>query len=75
LYNTERRHSAIERGDLSHRVPSYRSDELGRLASRFNQMAEELERQRGLLLAAHTGLERQVTERTGQHTGCVFSPR
>ena len=57
---------AIERGNLSHRVPSYRRDELGRLASRFNQMAEELERQRGLLLAAHTGLERQVTERTGQ---------
>jgi len=57
---------AIERGDLGHRVAAPHRDELGRLASRFNQMAEELERQRGLLLAAHTHLERQVVERTSE---------
>jgi signal transduction histidine kinase len=57
---------AIGRGDLGHRVPAHRSDELAKLASHFNQMAEELQRQRELLLAARTGLERQVSERTAQ---------
>ncbi|MGH9318771.1 MAG: sensor histidine kinase [Vicinamibacteria bacterium] len=55
---------AIERGDLSHRVPHDQENELGRLAGHFNKMAEELERQRGLLLDGRAALQRQVAERT-----------
>jgi two-component system, OmpR family, sensor kinase len=55
---------AIERGDLGHRVPHDKEDELGRLARRFNQMAEELERQRGVLLEGRAALQREVAERT-----------
>ena len=55
---------AIERGELGHRVSYDRDDELGRLARRFNRMAEQLERERSLLDSARQDLERQVTERT-----------
>jgi len=54
----------IERGDFGHRVSHDRHDEIGTLANRFNQMAQELERQRGLLLEGRALLERQITERT-----------
>jgi two-component system, OmpR family, sensor kinase len=54
---------AIGRGDLSHRVRFDQENELGRLASRFNDMAEELERQRGLLLESRAALQREVAER------------
>jgi signal transduction histidine kinase len=55
---------AVERGDLSHRVPHDQDNELGRLARRFNQMAEELERQQGLLLEGRAALQREIAERT-----------
>ena len=54
----------IERGDFGHRVSHDRRNEIGTLANRFNQMAEELEHQRGLLLEGRALLERQIAERT-----------
>ncbi|HPD41500.1 MAG TPA: ATP-binding protein, partial [Anaerolineae bacterium] len=38
----------IARGDLSHRIPATSNDELGELATAFNTMAEDLERQQEL---------------------------
>jgi two-component system, OmpR family, sensor kinase len=55
---------AIGRGDLSHRVRYDQGNELGRLAGRFNDMAEELERQRRLLLESRAALQGEVAERT-----------
>ena len=55
---------AIEHGDLAHRIVYSKRDEFGVLASRFNAMAEKLQRQTNDLVAARDNLERQVEERT-----------
>ena len=55
---------AIGRGELSHRIGFQGDSELGLISRRFNQMAEELSRQRDDLLAARNNLERQVEQRT-----------
>jgi len=49
----------IAMGDLRHRVPVARTDEVGRLATAFNEMADELQ-------ALYRGLEDRVEERTRQ---------
>ena len=48
---------AMATGDLSQRVPAGRDDELGKLASSFNTMAEQVSR-------SHHHLEAQVAQRT-----------
>ncbi len=53
------------RGDLSQRIPLRRRDEIGRLASAFNRMAEDLQAARHKLLEEAQGrldLERQVLQ-------------
>lgn len=47
----------IAAGDYSRRVPTSRADELGRLATSFNSMAQQVEE-------GHTALEARVAERT-----------
>jgi signal transduction histidine kinase len=47
----------IAAGDYSRRVPALRADELGRLATSFNSMAQQVEE-------GHTALEARVAERT-----------
>jgi two-component system NtrC family sensor kinase len=49
--------ATVAAGDLEARVPVTSSDELGRLATTFNHMTEELE-------ASHATLEQKVAERT-----------
>jgi len=49
----------IATGDLRHRVPVTQTDEIGRLAAAFNEMADELQ-------ALYRGLEDRVEERTRQ---------
>jgi GAF domain-containing protein len=49
----------LSQGDLTHRVESHRSDEIGRLASTLNFMADELG-------AFYGSLEQRVEERTRQ---------
>jgi signal transduction histidine kinase len=60
--------AALGRGDLSHRIPEFGTGELGFVASRFNAMAGELERQRSMLLDARNELESQVDARTTELT-------
>ncbi len=60
---------AIGQGDLSHRVRYEQENELGQLASRFNDMAQELQRQRELLLEGRAALQREVAERTEELAG------
>lgn len=48
---------ALRRGTLHHRTNILRSDEVGRLARSFNEMAEQLEE-------SHTELEHRVEDRT-----------
>lgn len=58
---------AIERiagGDLDHRVPAGRQDELGQLASSFNAMTDSLAAARAEIQGLMDGLERTVEERT-----------
>jgi two-component system OmpR family sensor kinase len=55
---------AIGRGELNHRIRYSKPDEFGQLAGHFNEMGDELQRQREALLAAQSNLERQVAERT-----------
>jgi signal transduction histidine kinase len=55
---------AIGRGDLEHRIGYGRRDELGLLATRFDDMAARIREQQGQLLAARSNLEEQVRERT-----------
>ena len=57
---------AIGAGDLSYRVGKLGDDELGLLAARFDEMADELKEQQRLLLAAHSDLESQVKARTAE---------
>ncbi|WP_431262728.1 HAMP domain-containing sensor histidine kinase [Roseateles chitinivorans] len=56
---------AFGRGDLEHRVPIYHRDEIGDLAHRFNQMAEDiqamLDGKRALLLAISHELRSPLT--------------
>jgi signal transduction histidine kinase len=49
--------AAMATGDLTQRVPAGRDDELGKLASSFNTMAEQVSR-------SHHHLEAQVAQRT-----------
>lgn len=49
----------LREGDLAARAPVHRADEIGRLAQRFNYMAESL-------AESYRQLERKVEERTGQ---------
>lgn len=57
---------AIGRGDLSFRVGQIGNDELGMLAKRFDEMAEQLKNQQSLLLAGQSHLEAQVRTRTAE---------
>lgn len=57
---------AIERGEYDHRIEHRGGDEHALLSRRFNAMAEQLGRQRAMILEAQEGLERQVVERTEQ---------
>ena len=57
---------ALGYGDFSHRVGDMGKDELGLLAARFDDMANQLMEQRNLLLAARSELEDQVRERTAE---------
>jgi two-component system sensor histidine kinase AtoS len=54
--------AAISRGDLSHRIETASSDEIGQLALAFNHMANELSAERTALQAAHAELERRFAE-------------
>ncbi len=54
--------SAIARGELDQRIDPGRSDELGRLALAFNEMAAQLRQQRVDLETAHTALRQRFTE-------------
>ena len=55
---------AIGHGDLEHRIGYSGRDELGLLASRFDDMARHIREQQGELLAARSNLEAQVRQRT-----------
>ena len=55
---------ALGRGDLDHRIGYGGGDELGLLATRFDDMAARIKEQQGQLLAARSNLEMQVRERT-----------
>jgi len=54
----------IAKGDLSHRVSVNLKDEIGQLASSFNQMTEDLNIANQKLIRWGKTLERQVEERT-----------
>ncbi len=56
----------ITRGDLEHEIKVPRSDEIGILASSFNDMTHSLKTARAELRELADSLERQVEERTGQ---------
>jgi two-component system NtrC family sensor kinase len=69
---------AMERagdGDLAARVPVRSSDEMGRLARSWNEMAEDLQHARGELEGLNRTLEQLVEEKTRQleetHRGIV----
>ncbi len=50
---------ALRRGDLSHRIPEDHSDELGDVASAFNQLARHLEDTQEALSREHVALRRE----------------
>jgi len=54
--------SAISRGELDPRIEPRTSDELGRLAVAFNDMADQLFQQRSALQDAHAELSRRFEE-------------
>jgi PAS domain S-box-containing protein len=58
--------AAITGGDLAARVPRPRRDELGRLGSAFNAMADRLQRQAESLERSRDELEQRVNERTAE---------
>ena len=63
---------AFGRGDLSRRISYRRQDEIGQLATAFNQMAEELQRtQRELIGQAQTRLELERQLQQGQKLAAV----
>jgi signal transduction histidine kinase len=53
-------------GDLTARVPTPRTDELGRLGASFNSMAAQIENQATALQKARDELELRVQERTAE---------
>ncbi|TJZ89867.1 HAMP domain-containing protein [Paracoccus gahaiensis] len=55
---------AVGRGDLTHRIDTPSSDELGNLSRRFNQMTAQIRAQRDSLIEAKSTLTQQVDERT-----------
>lgn len=57
---------SIAGGDLTARVPVGRADELGRLGTSFNSMAERIESQATALQKARDELELRVEERTAE---------
>lgn len=57
---------ALAQGDLSHRVPLRRSDELGELARTFNRMADTVQAQQEDIRRINAGLEQKVHERTAE---------
>jgi two-component system NtrC family sensor kinase len=54
----------VAQGDLDHPVRMRRTDEIGRLASSFNEMTTSLHQARGDLQCLNESLERQVEERS-----------
>ncbi|MGH7265758.1 MAG: ATP-binding protein [Candidatus Rokuibacteriota bacterium] len=54
--------AAVARGDLEHRIPPSASDEIGRLAAAFNDMADQLRDQRSALATSHEELSRRFSE-------------
>jgi PAS domain S-box-containing protein len=54
--------AAIARGELDQRIEPGRSDEVGRLALAFNEMAAQLRQQRTELEATHAALRQRFTE-------------
>ena len=56
----------VTRGDLEHEIKVPRTDELGILASSFNDMTRSLKTARAELRELADSLEQQVDERTGQ---------
>jgi two-component system NtrC family sensor kinase len=54
----------VARGDLEYTVPMQRTDEIGRLASSFNEMTMSLRQARADLQNLNENLERQVEERS-----------
>src|SRR4029077_21090627 len=57
---------SLASGDLAARVPKGHADELGRLGSSFNAMAERIEAQAMALQRAHDDLDLRVQERTAE---------
>jgi signal transduction histidine kinase len=57
---------ALAGGDLSYRMPVRGHDEFAHVATRFNQMAAEIEQHRRHLESSHKSLEQRVAERTEQ---------
>ena len=55
---------AIASGNLAHRIELPKQDEFGYLATHFNHMAGELERQQARLKEGKAALEQRVAERT-----------
>jgi signal transduction histidine kinase len=55
---------ALSSGNLRHRIPVLGGDEFGRLAQRFNEMAQDLAAATTTRENSHTALERAVQERT-----------
>ncbi|MEW6268834.1 MAG: ATP-binding protein [Thermodesulfobacteriota bacterium] len=56
----------IMQGNLGHRVPEERADELGFLAGSFNRMSERVEQRERELTTLNAELESRVRERTGE---------
>ncbi len=56
--------ASLTRGEMEHRLPQLDDPELDRLGHAFNQMAEELSRNRQHLIDTNNSLERIVNERT-----------
>jgi len=54
----------IGKGDLDIRIPVHSTDEFGDLATKFNQMAEQLKETLTALKRSHQDLENRVEERT-----------
>jgi two-component system, NtrC family, sensor kinase len=54
----------IMKGNLDHRIPITRTDEIGRLAGSFNQMTDELKKARHSLTEWAQTLEQRVAQKT-----------